>query len=65
MRRAFALSSFFFGYGFEPSADGGEVRANAGKITARIFAEEEMKIVYSVAVPVILLGMLVEEQRAR
>jgi hypothetical protein len=67
MRRALTLSSFcFLARAFESSGDGGEVRANAGKIDRPDFRmEEQMKIVYSVAVPVILLGMLVGVSNAQ
>lgn len=67
MRRAFALSSFcLLAKVFESSGDGGEVRANAGKINRPdLRMEEQMKIVCSVAVPVILLGMLVGTSNAQ
>ena len=49
-----------------PRRDGGEVRANAGKINRPdLRMEEQMKIVCSVAVPVILLGMLVGTSNAQ
>jgi len=51
---------------FESSGDGGEVRANAGKINRPdLRMEEQMKIVYSVAVPMILLGMSVGVSNAQ
>ena len=67
MRRAFALSSFYFGRQcWIPSGDGGDVRLNTVKIVRPDFRlEEQMNIKYSVAVPAILLGMLVSTSKAQ